>query len=99
MAIIKLNCFECGTPLEFQDMVSRREECHKCGADVRVCKNCRFYDPKSYNECRETSADPVQEKHRSTLCDYFQAGSGLAGEKSRDDLLNAAEALFKKGKV
>ncbi len=97
MALITINCFECGEAMEFVDHVSRREECPKCGADVRVCKNCEFYDPKAYNECRETSADPVQEKERSNLCDYFKAGGGSGGGgKSKEDLLAAAEALFKK---
>ncbi len=96
MAQIQIACFECGTQLEFVDAISRRDECSKCGADVRVCKNCRFYDPKVYNECREPTADPIREKHRSNLCDQFSPRSGSTGEKSREDLLKAAEALFKK---
>lgn len=94
---IELNCFECNEAMSFVDRVGRRDECPKCGADVRVCKNCQFYDPKSYNECRETSADPVQDKERSNLCDYFApGGSSTSAKDSRDALLAAAEALFKK---
>lgn len=95
MPRIEIACFECGQAMTFEDQVSRREECPKCGADVRVCKNCEFYDPKVYNECRETSADPVREKDRSTLCDFFrpnQAGKG--GKNAKDQLMSAAEALF-----
>jgi hypothetical protein len=96
VAEIRLKCFSCGTELSFIDSVSRRDECSKCGADVRVCKNCRFYDPKVYNECRETQADPIQVKDRSNMCDFFQAGSAAGGDKSREAMLKAAEALFKK---
>jgi hypothetical protein len=96
MAEIKLKCFSCQTDLRFTLAISRRDECPKCRADVRVCKNCHFYDPKAYNECRETSAEVVREKDRATLCDYFQPGDLANTQKSRDDLLAAAEALFKK---
>lgn len=96
MADVSVTCFSCGTKMVFVDMVSRREECPKCRADVRVCKNCEFYDPKVYNECRETSAEVVREKERSTLCDFFRPrGSQSNAQKTKDDLLAAAEALFK----
>ena len=97
MGLIQIHCFECGTKLEFIDHISRRDECSQCGADVRVCKNCQFYDTKAYNECREPQADPVKEKDRSNLCDYFSPGGGQSAKgTSREDLLAAAEALFKK---
>lgn len=95
MATLKINCFKCNNEMEFQDFISRREECPSCGEDVRVCKNCEFYDPKVYNECRETQSDPVQDKERSTLCDYFRpGGSGSAVGNEKDKLKSAAEALF-----
>lgn len=97
MAQIQIQCFECGQELTFQDSISRRDECSKCGADVRVCKNCEFYDPKVYNECRETNADPIREKHRANLCDFFRPNlKGKAAKDPKADLLAAAEALFKK---
>lgn len=96
MAEIKIPCFSCGKEMSFVVAISRRDECPSCKADVRVCKNCIFYDPKIYNECRETSAEVIREKERSNLCEYFQPGTKVVGHKSREDLLAAAEALFKK---
>ena len=93
---VDIQCFSCGKTLSLLIPVSRREECSSCRADVRVCKNCAHYDPKVYNECRETQADVVKEKDRSTICDYFQPRTSVAGSTSRTDLLAAAEALFKK---
>lgn len=94
---ITLKCFHCGTELDFIDRVGIRESCTKCNADAHVCKNCRFYDPKVYNECSEPSAEPVREKDRANMCDYFEPGSGAGGAaKTKDDLRAAAEALFKK---
>lgn len=93
-----VKCFECGAEISFVERLSRSDECPQCRADARVCKNCKFYDSKAYNECRETQADPIQEKHRSNLCDFFSPGSGgAAAEKSQAAQLRAAaEALFKK---
>lgn len=90
-------CFSCRHSNELIDnKVGFRDDCEKCGQDLHVCKNCRFYDPGAYNECRESSADIVREKERANYCDYFQPNSeGQSGAK-KEDLLAAAEALFKK---
>lgn len=95
--MIRLKCFQCGTEMTFSDRVGRREDCPKCHADAHCCRNCQFYDPKVYNECREPSADKVMEKERANHCDYFSPGQGEGGKSvSKDDLLSAAEALFRK---
>lgn len=58
---------------------------------------CQFYDPKSYNECRESNADRITDKEKANFCDYFKLGSGAAdAEKQRLDALAKAAALFKK---
>lgn len=94
--MIKLNCFACGKENELVDRVGLRDECEHCRADLHVCKNCKFYDPASYNECKETSAEVVRDKEKSNHCDYFVAGDGKGGDKDKDSMLSAAEALFKK---
>ena len=100
-ATIAFNCFNCGKEIRFSERVGFRDECEFCHADARVCKNCKFYDVKAYNECREPSAEVVQVKDRSNRCDYFQArGPGGGGDSSAlseaDKLKAMAEALFKK---
>lgn len=84
--------------MSFTGLVGRRDECHKCRADVHVCKNCAHYDPKAYNECREPQADVVQEKERSNFCDYFtpRMGGVESGVSAADKAKAAFEALFKK---
>lgn len=79
------------------DKVGFREECLSCRADVHCCKNCDFYDPKSYNECRETSADVVRDKDRANHCDFFRPNlQGKEKINQADAMKAAAEALFKK---
>jgi hypothetical protein len=96
---VSLNCHKCGKPLPetFKIMVGRRDTCPACGADVRCCKLCQFFDPKAYNECRESSADRVTDKEKANFCDYFKIGSpGSHPDKERQDALAKAAALFKK---
>ena len=87
----------CSSELE---PIGRQQRCDHCQADVRVCYNCTFFDPSSYNECREPMSERVLAKDRSNLCDYFQLRgyqkSGEPEETSADRARKAAEALFKK---
>jgi len=76
--------------------LARREECSKCHSDAHVCKNCEHYDPRVYNECKETQADFVKEKERANFCDYFKVAPLTSGTQKQVDLKAAAEALFKK---
>ncbi len=90
-------CFSCKTKNEFVDNLGFREDCENCGADLHVCKNCEFYDPNSYHECRESSADYVKEKERANFCDYFRpADNSNSLNDEKKQVLSTAEALFKK---
>lgn len=84
--------------MSFSGQPGRRDDCPKCHADVHACKNCKHYDPKAYNECREPSADRVQEKDRANFCDFFLGADPSAGPvvDKAAALKAAAEALFKK---
>ena len=96
MSVSKLICHKCQKDVPVLGIVGRREECSFCRADLHVCKNCAHYDMKSYNECREPQADRVVEKEKGNFCDFFSPGSRAFAAKSKDDLMAAAEALFKK---
>jgi hypothetical protein len=96
---MSLQCYKCGAALSetFKVMVGRSDTCSKCMADIRCCKMCSFYDPKSYNECREPQADRVADKEKANFCDYFKIASSYNdAEKQRQDALAKAAALFKK---
>jgi len=97
-SFLQTRCFNCGAHLELPPDFGRREECPKCGADVHCCKNCRFYDPQAYNECSEPQAEVVREKERANFCDFFQLNQKAQGgqDSTKDQLREAAEALFKK---
>lgn len=92
-----VNCYACHkvTGLQAEEKISLKEECPYCYASLHCCKMCKFYDKTAYNECRESSADRIVEKEKANFCDYFiLKGGGESGDDS-NDLLAAANALFK----
>ena len=96
-----MRCFACGQEqaLAAGERVGFRDECGGCGADLHACRNCRFYDPSAYNECRETQAERVDDRERANRCDYFAPGAGDAsGERARqqETAKGRLDALFKK---
>lgn len=93
----KIQCHSCNKDLGLapEQKILRSEECPYCYASIHCCKMCKFYDPTTYNECRETSADRIVEKDKANFCDYFiLKGSGGSGNE-KEDLMAAANALFK----
>ena len=73
--------------------LSRLSVCLKCGAELYVCKLCRFHDPKLRRGCLEDRAEHVQEKERANFCEFFEpkphaheAKDGGGADKARADL-------------
>lgn len=85
-------CFSCKNELDVKGKPGRGDTCPSCGADIRVCLNCRFYDDGAYNRCREPQAERVLEKEKANFCDYFDfrdsedAGKGGMKEDARKKL-------------
>lgn len=92
-------CHNCNNQmfLSLHDRLLRSEECDQCKVMLHCCKMCIFYDPKSYNECRESNAERVIEKEKANFCGYFKVLRGPRNQGlTKNDLLSAADALFKK---
>jgi len=96
-------CVACSKELALPARVGRRDLCSGCGAELRSCRQCAFYDPSVYNACREPQAERVLDKERANFCDYFQpATSGrppaavAAGSSGAQDARARLDALFRK---
>jgi hypothetical protein len=93
------NCFSCQNEITLLagETISRQDTCNKCYSDLRVCRNCDFYDKTAYNECRESNADRITEKEKANFCSYFRASDQSNDpQNGKDSFLSQAEALFKK---
>ena len=97
------HCFYCQETLKIflEGKVQRSDQCSKCSSDLRVCKNCVFYDPSHQWECKEHIQENVKDKEKANFCDYFQLRQNSEAVKGGDldkssEAKKAAEALFKK---
>lgn len=73
-----MTCAGCGADVGAPLRVGRRDTCPRCGVDLRTCRQCRFYDARAYNECREPQAERVLDKDRGNFCEYFAPASGAS---------------------
>jgi hypothetical protein len=68
-----LNCWKCGASVtELPRPLSRLAECPACRAELHVCRQCRHYDPRVAEQCREDRAEEVKDKERANFCDWFE---------------------------
>jgi len=93
-----VTCYKCqkNVPVLGTFKIVRTEDCPYCMSSLHCCKMCKFYDPKVYNECRESNADRLVDKEKANFCDYFVLNDGKNVEDVKNNLLSAADALFKK---
>jgi hypothetical protein len=97
-----MKCHHCHKPIEINSTVpiSRRETCSACNSDIRVCLNCDFYDSTAKWECREDVSEAVRDKTKGNFCDSFKPRNSdpttMKTSTTKDDLLSAAEKLFRK---
>ena len=92
----KLYCWKCNYEIVLIDKVVRQDTCPSCDADLRCCKNCRFWDPGAHNQCRENLSEYVPDRQKANFCASFEIRRGKPGQAED---INAAksklEALFK----
>jgi hypothetical protein len=98
-------CWKCGAAITADNPIGRTLTCDTCGADVRSCRNCRFYSPGSYHDCAERVDAEVSDKERANFCEMFQlnpayrknhqgvAGTGSDSNSSASDDASARSAF------
>ena len=96
MALILVTCPSCKKEHSYDGMLPFRAECDKCSADLHVCLTCRFWDRYAENECRESEADPVANKDRRNLCEYWKPREDKGEDARVSDAKAKLDALFKK---
>lgn len=94
-----MECVFCGNDTHIDGNVGRNDICPHCNRDLRSCKQCKFYDPSAYNDCREVAAERIVDKERANFCDFFLPRGSLGGGGGYNrakEAKKALEALFKK---
>lgn len=97
MADWTFHCWSCHNPTVMIDKVMRHDTCPHCGLDMRSCKNCKYYDPGSHNDCREHISEYIPDKERSNVCGMYTPHEGPHERGEDIDLAKARlDALFGK---
>jgi hypothetical protein len=97
-------CHHCGREAKLTAELQRTDGCLFCHSDLKVCLNCRFFDPSANNQCREPQAEWCPEKAKANFCEFFEfrevstiGRSGLGGAQSEQARARSAfDALFGK---
>lgn len=93
-----LVCWRCGASLEdIPTPFARLAQCKSCGADLHVCRLCKFYNPNHFEKCDHELAEPAREVDVANFCHYFRpvVNAYHAEENSRADAAMAQlKALF-----
>jgi hypothetical protein len=75
-------CHFCATEIANPREVYRNSTCSKCGRDLKICLNCRFYSPGAHWDCAESVDEPVHDKDRANFCTFFTFRTGQHGAPS-----------------
>jgi len=93
-----LVCWRCGASLKYiPTPLARLAQCKSCGADLHVCRLCKFYNPHHFEKCDHEMAEPAREVDVANFCHYFRPRPDAcnAQEKTRaDDAMAQLKALF-----
>lgn len=94
-AVMKL-CSNCKKEIETDKFFSRKSVCPKCGSDLHVCLNCRFYTESAHNKCSEPKADFQRTRDKANFCDFFEFAEKIAASSGdREDALRRLNDLFR----
>ena len=92
-----LCCWRCGETIVREDLpITRQSRCRHCGADLYVCRQCRFYNPRLSRKCEEDRAEPARAVDVANFCDWFEAVSPATNGKraDADEAARRLAALF-----
>jgi len=91
-------CSLCGKEIQTDKYFSRKSSCPKCGGDMHICLNCRFYSESSHNKCIETKAEFQRSRDKANFCDYFvfRESPSASAVNAKEDAKKRLEDLFRK---
>jgi len=91
-------CSLCGKEVDIDKHFSRKSSCPKCGGDLHICLNCRFYSEKSHNKCIEPKAEFQRSREKANFCDFFafKESASSSSTVEKEGAKKRFEDLFRK---
>lgn len=91
-----IRCVECSAIVSYVDEVQLTDICRNCNADIHTCRNCKFFDPGSPNQCMRPVAKRMDVKNERNSCPQFSPKILLekAVSEKKEDSSDAARRAF-----
>lgn len=91
-------CSLCSRQIEIDKYFSRKSVCPKCGGDMHICMNCKFYSERAHNKCIEPKAEFQRSREKANFCDYFVFAERqqTSSDTAKTDTMQKLDDLFKK---
>jgi hypothetical protein len=91
-----IRCAECSANAQFMDELKPTDTCRGCNADLRTCRNCKFFDPGAPNECMQPVPRRIDGKNVRNECPLFKPKILFekAVEEKREGPVNDARKAF-----
>jgi len=89
-------CSHCKKEVDTDRFFTRKSVCPKCGNDLHVCLNCRFYAESAHNKCLEPKTELQRTRDKGNFCDYFVFRESSASSQNKEDALKKLNDLFRK---
>ena len=92
-------CALCRKEISTDKYFSRKSICPKCGGDLHICLNCRFFSESAHNKCLEPKAEFQRTRERANFCDFFvfrEISVSSSSEKDKEEARKKLDDLFKK---
>lgn len=93
-----LVCWRCGASLsDVPKPLVRLAQCKSCGADLHVCRLCKFYNPNHFEKCDHDIAEPAREVDVANFCQYFRPRPGTCNRREMtrsNDAMAQLKGLF-----
>ena len=92
------DCYFCGASIPADTKIYRTTLCRSCSNPLKICYNCRFYDPQAPYQCLEHILEPVEDKETANFCEYFtpalRSSSKSSNEEAHQKAVDAFNSLF-----
>lgn len=93
MKTVSMACSLCARAIKVEGDIARKTVCPKCGGDLHICLNCRFYSETSHNKCLEPRAEYQRTRDKANYCDWFQPRKDKGGGPTEDEKDGARKKL------
>jgi hypothetical protein len=77
-----MRCGMCGKIMPVATDIKAESQCPQCGADLRSCRHCRYFDTGAQFECTQPIPKRIIQKSERNDCEFFEARTSVERQTS-----------------